>query len=143
QFEKGKALYAAVCGACHQPTGSGLANLAPPLLNSEWVLGPADRPIRAVLHGVAGPITVSGVKFDLEMPGLGAFADEDIAAIVTYIRREWEHGASPVSAADVAQVRELTTGRAKAWTEAELKQPAGWPAEVKPDPTPKKKRKAK
>ncbi len=144
QFEKGKALYAAVCSACHQPTGSGLANLAPPLLNSEWVLGPADRPIRAVLHGVTGPITVGGVKFHLEMPGLGGFPDEDIASVITYIRREWEHGASPVTAADVAKVRALTQGREKAWTEAELKQPPGAPQmQVKAESKPKPKSKPK
>jgi mono/diheme cytochrome c family protein/glucose/arabinose dehydrogenase len=147
-FEKGKALYAAVCAACHQPGGTGLANLAPPLANSEWALGPADRPIRAVLHGVIGPITVAGTKWDLEMPGFGAFGDEDIASIITYIRREWEHGASPVTGAEVAKVRNLTQGRVKGWTEAELKQPPGAPemqakAESKPKSKPKPKSKKK
>lgn len=143
-FEKGKALYAAICSACHQPTGAGLANLAPPLANSEWVLGPADRPIRAALHGITGPITVSGTKWDLEMPGFGAFPDEDIAALMTYLRREWEHGASPVTAAEVAKVRALTPGRTTAWTEAELKRPPGAPApQAKAPAKPKAKGRAK
>jgi len=122
-FDKGKTFYSAVCAACHQPTGTGVANLAPPLLNSEWVLGQPDRPIRIVLNGLTGPIEVAGTKFQLEMPGLGAFGDEDIAAVLTYVRREWDHGASPVSPADVAKVRAQTKGRANAWTAAELKEP--------------------
>ncbi len=143
-FDKGKALYMSVCAACHQPTGTGLANLAPPLLNSEWVLGQADRPIRVVLHGLTGPITVGGTKFSLEMPPLGMFPDADLAAVLTYIRREWDHGASPVAPEDVAKVRALTQGRAKTWTEAELKQPLGAPeAQAKAEPKPKAKAKPK
>lgn len=99
---------------------------------------------RAVLHGVTGPIAVAGTKWDLEMPGFGAFADEDIAALMTYLRREWQHGASPVTAADVAKVRALTKDRAKAWTEAELKLPPGAappPQQVKADTKAKPKKK--
>jgi mono/diheme cytochrome c family protein len=143
-FDKGKTIYASICAACHQPTGSGLANLAPPLLNSEWVLGAADKPIRVVLNGLTGPLNVSGTKFQLEMPPLGMFPDADVAAVLTYIRREWEHGASPVTPEEVAKIRALTQGRAKAWTEAELKQPPGAPemqakAETKPKAKPKAK----
>jgi mono/diheme cytochrome c family protein len=124
-FTKGKAIYAAVCIACHQPTGSGLANLAPPLANSEWLLGPSDVPIRVVLNGLTGPISVGGTKWQLEMPGLGVFSDEDIASVLTYVRREWENGGVPISPAEVAHVRALTQGRAKAWSAEELKKPLG------------------
>ena len=37
----GKLIYAGLCAACHQPTGTGLEGLAPPLVDSDWVLGPA------------------------------------------------------------------------------------------------------
>ena len=119
-FEKGKTLYTTICAACHQPTGTGLAGLAPPLVNSEWVLGPVERPIRIVLHGLTGPINVEGVKWQLDMPGLPIFTDEDLAALITYIRREWEHTASPVTPANVAAVRAATQGRTASWTAAEL-----------------------
>lgn len=121
-FEKGKALYATVCTGCHQPTGAGLAGLAPPLLNSEWAIGPIDRPIRIVLQGVTGPIEVAGTMWQLEMPGL-PLSDEDVAAVLTYIRREWEHTASPVSPAEVAKVRAATKSRSKSWTADELRKP--------------------
>ncbi len=119
-FEKGKAIYATICGACHQPNGAGMAGLAPPLLNSEWALGPVDRPIKIALGGLTGPIDVAGTKWQLEMPGLPVLSDDDIAGVLTYIRREWEHGASPVAPSDVAKVRAATKDRTKAWTAEEL-----------------------
>ncbi len=56
----------------------------------------------------------------MEMPPLNVLDDEQIAALMTYVRREWNHGSSPVKAEDVAKVRKETDGRQDAWTEAEL-----------------------
>lgn len=121
--EKGKATYTALCGVCHQPTGAGMPGLAPPLLNSEWALGPVDRPIRIVLGGLTGPIEVGGTKWQLEMPGLPILSDEDIAGVLTYIRREWEHAGSAVSPQQVAAVRAQTKSRTRPWTSGELQKP--------------------
>ena len=121
-FEKGKAIYV-ICSACHQPNGAGLAGLAPPLLDSEWVLGPADRPIRIALQGLTGPIEVEGTKWQLEMPGLPTLSDEDVAGVLTYIRREWGHTGSPVQPAEVAKVRAAFASRTSAWTAEELRKP--------------------
>lgn len=121
QFEKGRVIYSGLCAACHQPSGSGLEGLAPPVVDSEWVLGPVDRPARIIMHGLSGPVTVSGRTWHLEMPPLPHLTDEDIANVLTYMRREWDHTASPVSAADVGKIRAATPGRTKAWTADELK----------------------
>ena len=120
QFTVGRDLFAASCAACHQLTGLGMEGLAPPLADSEWVLGPSDRLVRIVLHGVRGKIGVIGRNYEMEMPSLNVFDDEQIAAVLTYIRREWEHGASPVNVAAVKKVRDATANRNEAWTEAEL-----------------------
>jgi mono/diheme cytochrome c family protein len=120
RFDAGKELFAASCAACHQLTGLGMEGLAPPLADSEWVLGPPARITRIVLHGLQGKIQVKGKTYEMEMPSLGVFDDEQIASLLTYIRREWEHGASPVDAAFVKKVRDETSGRNEAWTEAEL-----------------------
>ncbi len=122
-FEKGKTVYATLCGVCHQPTGAGMPGLAPPLANSEWVLGSADRAIRIVLGGLTGPIEVAGTKWQLEMPGLPILSDEDIAAALTYIRREWEHTESAVAPQQVAAIRAATKSRTKPWTAEELQKP--------------------
>ena len=55
------------------------------------------------------------------MPPLGAaLTDEQIAAALTYIRREWGHTASPVDPATVKDVRGLSNGRTRPWTNEEL-----------------------
>ncbi len=121
RFDKGKMIFAGLCAACHQPTGTGLDGLAPPLVDSDWLLGPAERPIKIVLHGVGGPLVVGGRTWRLEMPPLPILNDEQIADTLTYLRREWEHNASPVSPEDVAKVRAANAKRTKAWTAEELK----------------------
>jgi mono/diheme cytochrome c family protein len=120
QFEAGKTLYVSICGACHQPHGLGLEGLAPPLAESEWVTGSEQRLIRIVLHGLRGPLNVKGKRWELEMPPLNILDDSQVSALLTYIRREWGHTASPVSEETVAKIRASTAQRQEAWTEADL-----------------------
>jgi len=120
RFELGKTLYDASCAQCHQPHGLGQDGLAPPLVDSEWVLGSEQRLARMILHGVRGPINVKGRIYELDMPALGVFDDDQIAAILTYLRRAWDHGVAPVEPAAVKRARAETAGREEAWSEAEL-----------------------
>lgn len=119
--EKGKTIYATLCAACHQPHGFGLDGLAPPLVDSEWVLGKPELPARIIMHGLAGPVKVGGRSFNLAMPPLPQLTDEDVAGVLTYIRREWEHNASPVDTKAVTAIRTQTKDRTAMWTEQELK----------------------
>jgi mono/diheme cytochrome c family protein/glucose/arabinose dehydrogenase len=120
RFEQGRELYMTTCGACHQPHGNGQEGLAPPLRNSDWATGPEGRIVRVALQGVRGPINVNGKVYELDMPALGVLEDEQIADILTYIRREWGHTAAPVEQATVAKIRADTAERVDAWTEKEL-----------------------
>jgi mono/diheme cytochrome c family protein/glucose/arabinose dehydrogenase len=120
RFAAGQNLFAATCAGCHQLTGLGQAGLAPPLVDSEWVLGSEQRLARIVLHGVHGEISVKGRKYEMEMPGLGTFDDEQIASVLTYIRREWEHAGAPVNSSAVKKIRSATAKREEAWSEKEL-----------------------
>ncbi len=120
RFENGKGLYEQVCVACHQSHGLGQPGLAPPLAGSEWVAGPDRRLIRILLHGMRGKIKVKGEEFELDMPALGVLDDEQIAALLTYVRREWDHGYAPVTPETVKQVRQETEQREDAWTVADL-----------------------
>ena len=120
-FARGKALYTIICGACHQPHGNGQAGLAPPLRDSEWVLGSEQRLVRIVLHGLRDEISVKGATYQLNMPALGeSLNDEQIADALTYIRHEWEHNAPIVKPATVKAVRASTSMREDSWTQAEL-----------------------
>ncbi len=122
-FEKGKTVYGTICIACHQPNGQGMIGLAPPLAGSEWVVGPPDRLVRIITQGMTGPVEVAGVKWQLEMLGMAHFTDEEVAGVITYIRREWEHPASAVSPGQVAGIRAAIKSRTKAWTAEELQKP--------------------
>lgn len=120
----GKAVYTAVCATCHQPTGLGLPPAFPPLAGSEWVSGSEDRLIRIVLHGLVGPVKVKGVDYMGAMPPAGPGSGfnlnaEKVAAVLTYIRKEYGNGAAPVSVAKVNEVRSATGNHAP-WTAAEL-----------------------
>jgi mono/diheme cytochrome c family protein len=120
QFDLGKILYTATCGACHQANGLGEEGKAPPLLDSPFLVGPADRAIGIVLHGVTGPITVHGRQYNMSMPALQGFQSEQIAAILTYTRREWDHRADPVTPEQVDRLKAAEKKREAPWTEAEL-----------------------
>jgi len=113
RFDKGKAQFAALCAACHQPEGQGLVGLAPPLVYSRWVL--ADERILAsiVLHGKADE--------NLVMPTLKAALDDDaIANVLTYVRNSWGHAAGAVTPEAVARVRTMTASREEPWNEIDL-----------------------
>jgi hypothetical protein len=53
------------------------------------------------------------------MPALGILDDDQIASVLTYIRREWGHAFAPVEPASVT-VRDETASREDAWTMPEL-----------------------
>jgi mono/diheme cytochrome c family protein len=120
RFDQGKELFLISCGACHQPHGMGQEGLAPPLVDSDWVIGSPQRLVRIVLHGLHGPVNVKGKSFQLDMPALGVFDDDQVAAILTFVRREWGHTANPVEPELVKAIRAETEKREEAWTEAEL-----------------------
>ena len=110
-FRKGRENFA-ICAGCHQPDGRGLVGLAPPLVNSRWVLGPVEALARIVLQGKENP--------PLVMPPLGALDDATVASILTYVRHSWGHAASAVTVEEIASVRAATKGRDEPWKESEL-----------------------
>ena len=121
-FEIGRQQFTLICAQCHRPDGMGQEGKAPPLVGSPWVLGPDRRVIRIVLHGARGPFPVRDRTFNLDMPSLKALTDEQIAGVLTYVRRSWGHEAPPVDPATVATIREWNQARRDGWTARELLQ---------------------
>ena len=118
---RGRLLYEVSCGACHQADGEGKEGVASPLAGSEWVMGSEGRLLRIALDGVRGPMMVRGRRYQLEMPALRyVYGDEDMAAILTYIRGAWGNAAPAVSAGTVAAVRSQTARRGDSWTAQDL-----------------------
>jgi mono/diheme cytochrome c family protein len=111
---KGEKLFIANCAACHQATGLGVPGAFPPLAKSAWVTGSEERIIKAVLAGLAGEIEVNGVKYNGNMPNIGAgLKDAQIAHIATYVRQAWGNTAEPVMDTKVAEVRKAIGNRAQ------------------------------
>jgi len=109
----GEAIYKTTCMACHQAEGQGIPPVFPPVANSNWVNGPAENLIKIQLRGLQGPITVSGEEYNPPgpMPPQAQQSDEEIAAVLTYIRSNFGNDAPAVSPADVAALRPSQVGQ--------------------------------
>lgn len=110
-IEKQKQLYAMNCMACHQPSGEGNETF-PPLAESEWVSGDKETLIKMQLLGLTGPIKVRGKVYDsVAMPSNARLSNADIAHILTYIRTnpDWGNNTTPITADEVAVVRDSLT----------------------------------
>jgi len=105
-----------ICAACHQPTGTGLPHVAPSLVESHWVTGNPEVLARIVFNGKEGT-----PGFASSMPPVGGtFSDEQVAAVLTYIRNSWDLHEGAVPLGSVAKVRQEIAGRVGAWTDAQL-----------------------
>lgn len=117
----GQEVYAQRCAACHQATGEGLPGVFPPLVGSEWLAGDPSVPVRIVLGGLSGPITVAGQPYDGVMPGWASQLDDAaIAAVINHERVMAGVDATPIDAAFVAETRAATASRTTPWTAGEL-----------------------
>lgn len=104
-MEIGKVQFA-TCGACHGLNGEG-GPIGPPLAGSDWVHGPVSNLIRIQLRGLGGPITVSGKTYNFPAPmaALSYQTDEQIAAVLTYVRNSFGNKAPAVKPDQVKALR--------------------------------------
>jgi mono/diheme cytochrome c family protein len=117
--EFGKRLYSN-CMSCHQANGRGLPPVYPPLRGSDIVLGDPETLVKILLHGLEGKLEVDGQAYNQVMPAAPVRGDDEIAAVLTYVRSAWGNSAGAVDAALVAKVREETKGRNRSFTTKEL-----------------------
>ncbi len=128
QYALGKRHYEHLCMGCHLKNGEGADTKGPPLAGSEWVLEDPRRTVAIVLNGVWGPIKVGGHTYNAPeilplMPGLGtnsAVNDEQLAAVLTYVRNSWENHAPPVDPKAVAEMRQAISNSNVPFSEKEL-----------------------
>jgi mono/diheme cytochrome c family protein len=102
----GQAIYRDQCSACHGIDGRGVAMLFPSLAQSALVR--ASDPTSAIHLVLRGGRSVA-TKQEPTAPGMPSFGwqldDDQVAAVVTYIRNAWQMGATPVSADMVGKAR--------------------------------------
>jgi mono/diheme cytochrome c family protein len=105
-MEQGRQIYARECAMCHGDEGKGSAPAYPPLANNQSIeMASPVNPIRMVLNGGYAP----GTRRNARPYGMPPFAqildDDEVAAVVTYIRVAWGNRGTPVTAAQANQLR--------------------------------------
>ncbi len=119
---QGKMVFDKICALCHGPEGEGKPGQAPPLAGSEWAQGSANRMIRIPLVGLNGPIQVKGQQYNLSMAAMGAaLSDDDLAAVLSYIRTSFGNKAEAITPEQVAAVRSALKSHPGPYTADELK----------------------
>ena len=101
----GQKLYARHCLPCHQADGGGVPNMQPAIAGGTWVTGD---PKALALFVMSGGFDSAGRKDSANsnvMPPFRQLSDDELSQILTYIRDKFGPGASPVSAAVVAEAR--------------------------------------
>ena len=125
-FNQGKAIYAkeGYCSTCHQADGKGLvASGFPPLAGTTWVTGNEERLIKIALKGLMGPIEVNTKKYPGQVPMTpfgGLLNDQEVAAVLTYVRNSFGNKAPAITAAQVKKVREATKSKQDFYTPQQL-----------------------
>ncbi len=126
QFKNGREIYHrdGFCNTCHQPDGKGLKGAGfPPISETKWVNGNEERLIKLTLNGLYGPIEVKGETYPGQVPMTpfrGLLNDEEVAAVLTFVRNSFGNKAAPITAARVKAVREATSGKKDLYTVEEL-----------------------
>lgn len=128
----GQRVYRNYCLSCHQADGAGVPGMYPPLAETDWVVGDKGRLIRLVLNGLSGRMEVNGEVYNNVMPPHRHLGDEELAAVLTFVRGHFGNEADPVTTAEVAAVR-AGVEQQEPWDPAVLEGrtgiPGGAPAE--------------
>ena len=117
-YKLGREIYLrdAHCTTCHQPNGEGMPNVYPTLAKTEWI-GDDELFTKIVLKGLWGAIEVKGVKFDPTKgvppmtPFGGLLNDNELAAVMSYVRQSFGNDGAFISPETVKKVREATKER--------------------------------
>ena len=98
-LKQGQEIFNNTCADCHRASGEGLPAKFPAHKGNPFVQGDPLPVLHTVLHGRHGKLG--------QMPAWGGkFNDQEIAAVVSYIRNAWGNKASVINPADVAAARQ-------------------------------------
>ncbi len=102
--KQGQQIFEANCAQCHLTSGQGLPGTFPALDKNPFVLGDPKPVLATVLNGRKGTLG--------QMPTWKDKLDnQQVAAVVTYIRRAWSNraaGVTPEMAAEVRKIKKLS-----------------------------------
>lgn len=107
-MELGRKIYARQCAMCHGTEGKGFPPSYPPLADNQSItMATPVNPIRMVLNGGYPPGTKKNPRPHGMPPFLHVLNDDEVAAVVTYIRVAWENSGTPVMSKQVNDLRKL------------------------------------
>lgn len=102
----GRKIYTQLCAVCHEENGLGRPPHWPPLANNQSIqMHSAVNPIRMVLEGGYPPSTAGNPRPYGMPPFAQLLSDQEIAAVVTYIRTSWGNRGAPISPQQVNDLR--------------------------------------
>jgi mono/diheme cytochrome c family protein len=105
----GRDIYADKCASCHGEKGLGKPPHYPPLAGNQSIeMSSAVNPIRMVLNGGYPPGTAGNPMPHGMPPFAQSLSDDEVAAVVTYIRVSWGNHGAPVSATEANALRSAT-----------------------------------
>jgi mono/diheme cytochrome c family protein len=105
----GKRIYDRECASCHGAVGLGMPPHYPPLAGNQSIqMVSAVNAIRMVLNGGYPPGTAENPMPYGMPPFAQRLSDDEVAAVVTYIRTSWGNRGEPVSARQANELRSAT-----------------------------------
>ncbi len=125
-YTQGRQIFAreGYCITCHQADGRGLsASGFPPIAGTNWVTGSEERLIKIVLKGIMGPMDVAGKTYPGQVPMTpfaGLLNDDEVAAVLTYVRNSFGNQAPAIRPDLVKKVRAATTRKTDFYSAAQL-----------------------
>ncbi len=107
-MELGRKTYAAQCAVCHGDEGKGQPPAFPPLAGNQSItMSSPVNSIRMVLNGGYAPGTAKNPRPYGMPPFNHILSDDQVAAVVTYVRVAWGNNGTPVTAAQANDLRKL------------------------------------
>jgi mono/diheme cytochrome c family protein len=111
-MKMGAKIYADECSGCHVADGKGAAGLFPPLAKSALVQQTDPTSLLHVVLRGARSVATDAAPTAAAMPQFAwLLKDDEVAAVLTFIRNSWGNAALAVSADEVAKARRTLAGR--------------------------------
>jgi len=118
QSANGAEVYQNRCAKCHQENGKGIPGVYPALAGDPFVTQAKDPAIQVVIGGRMSDVTSEMPRFD------DILSNDEIAAVLTYVRSQWGNDAGPIRTQEVASQRSSVEASMEKPPEVTL--PAGW-----------------
>ncbi|MGE5860753.1 MAG: c-type cytochrome [Ignavibacteria bacterium] len=100
----GAKIYTTNCLTCHMADGGGVPRMNPPLVKTSLVLGSKEKLIDIILNGMSRQ-EIDGETYSNIMPSFAFLKDNEIADVLTYVRKSFGNNAGPVSESEVKKIR--------------------------------------